>query len=147
MSYTLEKLIDEYVDLQEKTVFQTEVDTTPKSLYIHAVKTQLRQDIYNEIKEEVKNDVLQESEQLMKEKEINIKLEEYKSLMFEGFFLAIFVGLFVNQMTDFIGYFKGSVSLASVWPTTIIAGIFLLVSLIIIGILFVTQGVKLTRHK
>lgn len=47
-------------------------------------------------------------------------ISQLKNLMWNGFLIAFLVGLAVNQITDLIGYWKGSVSLSSLMPTLII---------------------------
>ena len=48
------------------------------------------------------------------------KQEIVKSLMWSGFLLAFVVGLAVNQATDLIGYYKGTVMVDEIWPTVMI---------------------------
>ena len=64
------------------------------------------------------------------ERRANIeKLSQLKSLMWTGFVVAFVVGLFVNQITDIVGVFKGTVNLQSVWPTIIISIVLFLICL------------------
>ncbi len=63
-------------------------------------------------------------------KELNRqKIEELKSLMWSGFLLAFIVGLAVDQATDIIGYFKGTVTGDDIWITIVITAILCLICL------------------
>ena len=50
--------------------------------------------------------------------------------MWSGFLLAFIVGLAVNQATDIIGYYKGTVTADKIWPTIIITAVLCMICLI-----------------
>ena len=63
---------------------------------------------------EIKAELIQES---APEEANRQKIEDLRNLMWSGFFLAFLVGLAVNQVTDIIGYYKGTVAVDEIWPT------------------------------
>lgn len=145
MSDKLKTLIDNYVALQDENVFLPGVNEEYKSEYVEATKEKLYDTIYEEIKAEVRDEAVREAEHTINKKAGLKKIDEFKKLTFDGFIVAIFVGLFVNQATDFIGFFKGSVSLSSVWPTIFVACVFLTVCIVIFFWLFATELIKLVK--
>lgn len=97
-------------------------------LYRDALKEKFKADVINEIIEEEAKRLLKESLQLKKEK----RIKEVKFTIFSGVFLSFFLGLIVNQITDVIGYLKGSITLSNLASTlwtlvglTIITGLIL----------------------
>lgn len=63
-------------------------------------------------------------------KEENLqKIEELKSLVWSGFLLAFIVGLAVNQATEIIGYYKGTITVDDIIPTIIITIILCIICL------------------
>lgn len=72
------------------------------STYNDAVKKQLEKEIYDEIKAEVKDEVLQKVEKEIEDRAELMKIQEFKKLIFDGFFIAFFVGLLVNQITELL---------------------------------------------
>ena len=78
-------------------------------------KTELTNRIYKEIKEELKEQIIKKS---------NLKqIQEIKALTISGAMLAIFVGLFVNQITELIDFYKGPIKEIDVqltWKASIV---------------------------
>lgn len=147
MSNNLKTLIEKYIVLQDKKVFLSGVDEQYKTEYVEAVKEKLYDTIYEEIKFEVRDEAIKKAEKVINKRAELKKIDEFKKLMIEGFLVAIFVGLFVNQCTDIIGFFKGNVLLNSVWPTVFIAAGFFLLCVIIFGGLFVVELVKTIKEE
>jgi hypothetical protein len=145
MSEKLEILVDKYMSLQEDKVFNSGVEEQYKSVYIDATKKRLIQEIYDEVKEEVRDAAVLEAQHIIDDKAGMKRIDEFRKLMLDGFLVAIFVGLFVNQCTDFIGYFKGSVTLDSVWSTIFIACAFFIICIGIFGWVFITELIKLIK--
>jgi hypothetical protein len=145
MSEKLEILVDKYMSLQEDKVFNSGVEEQYKSVYIDATKKRLIQEIYDEVKEEVRDAAVLEAQHIIDDKAGMKRIDEFRKLMLDGFLVAIFVGLFVNQFTDFIGYFKGSVTLDSVWSTIFIACAFFIICIGIFGWVFITELIKLIK--
>ena len=96
---------------------------------IEALRERKKSLIIQEIKEEYKAEVLKEVDLEIQQQVNAKKISELKSLMWNGFALAFVVGLAVNQVTDVIGYYKGSVNLEVIWPTNIIVAVLLLICL------------------
>ena len=67
-------------------------------------------------------------------------------LTVEGFLVAFFVGLLVNQVTDFIGYFKGTIQVADIWPTIMISIVLLIVCTGFFIFMFLSEILKLFKE-
>lgn len=145
MSDALNTLIEKYIGLQDKSVFLPNVDEQYKSQYVEATKQRLYDTIYDEVKAEVRDEALKEAEDIINKKAGLKRIDEFKKLMFDGFIVAVFVGLLVNQITDMIGFAKGSVSLSSIWPTVFITMGFLLICIVIFICLFATELYRLLK--
>ncbi len=143
MSEKLDRLVDNYLELQDKNVFQENVEECNREIYVNATKEKMKKDIYDEIKGELRDKAVSEAEQLIEEKAGARRISEFRKLMIDGFVVAIFVGLFVNQTTDLIGYYKGSVTLNSIWPTAFIAFVFILICIGIFAWKFISELIKL----
>ena len=120
MVKNLETIIE--LALDEKDEYYPQ--NCPKDAVIH----ELYNIIYSEIQDEVlKNYAKTIETKILKDLE-DIRISEFKELAFSGLFLALVVGLLVNQLTDIIGIFKGSV-IESVLCLTIVFSIaFILIS-------------------
>lgn len=102
MSESLRKLVDNYIDRSDANTFLPNVDENEKAMYVDNTKTALYEQIVGEVKSEVMDEVTKEAE-LRIEKKAEIKrLDELKRLFYDGFIIAICVGLFVNQATKII---------------------------------------------
>lgn len=131
--------------MQDKALFLPDVEEQYKSVYIEATKERLIKEIYDEIKMEILDEAIKDAEHTINEKAGIKRIDEFKKIMIEGFIVAIFVGLFVNQSTDFIGFFKGSVVLGSIWPTIFLAMLFFAICICIFGWLFISELIKLLK--
>lgn len=147
MSDKLKTLIDNYIALQDKNVFLPQIDEKNKVEYVEATKKKLYDTIYDEIKTEIRDEAVKEAEATINKRVGLKRISESKKLMLDGFIVAICVGLFVNQFTDFIGFFKGSVTLKSIWPTVVIASVFLIICILIFLWLFATELIKLVKKE
>lgn len=76
--------------------------------------------VVEEVKQEYKAQVMADAESDIQQRISDNRISQLKNLMWNGFLIAFLVGLAVNQITDLIGYWKGSVSLSSLMPTLII---------------------------
>lgn len=128
MMSKLDKVIDVYIK-EKSSCYEnkTEIES------IKELEDALREKLRRQIVEEVKTEHVQEMSDAADEeieRRANIeKLSQLKSLMWTGFVVAFVVGLFVNQITDIVGVFKGTVNLQSVWPTIIISIVLFLICL------------------
>lgn len=147
MAKMLDTLVDNYVQMNSQAIFVQNVDDKYRSLYIEATKNELTQKIYDEIKSEVRENAVKDAEKEIDQKAGLKRIDEFKKLMVQGFFVAIFVGLFVNQLTDAIGFLKGTITIESIWTTVIIALVFFLICVGIFTWLFATELIKLLKRE
>lgn len=145
MSNTLETLLDKYLKLEEKILFRENAVPNEKEAYVDAIKKQLSDKIYAEIKQEILESVLADAEEIIEKKAGLKRIEEFKKLSIDGLIVAFFVGLLVNQSTDIIGYFKGSFFTNNIWLTVGVAVVLLLICVGIFVGLFISELIKLLR--
>ncbi|SDM09134.1 hypothetical protein SAMN04487833_1711 [Sarcina sp. DSM 11001] len=145
MSDTLNTLVDKYISLQDPNLFLKDVDQDVKAQYVSAIKRQLIDDIYEEVKEDIRDEAVKEAEEIIDQKAGMKLIDEFKKLMINGFIVAAFVGLLVNQLTDIIGFYKGSVTISSIMPTIIIAVVLLLICIGIFAWLFLNELLRLLK--
>lgn len=145
MSNTLETLLDKYLKLEEKILFRENAVPNEKEAYVDAIKKQLSDKIYEEIKQEILESVLADAEEIIEKKAGLKRIEEFKKLSIDGLIVAFFVGLLVNQSTDIIGYFKGSFFTNNIWLTVGVAVVLLLICVGIFVGLFISELIKLLR--
>ena len=145
MSNTLETLLDKYLKLEEKILFRENAVPNEKEANVDAIKKQLSDKIYAEIKQEILESVLADAEEIIEKKAGLKRIEEFKKLSIDGLIVAFFVGLLVNQSTDIIGYFKGSFSTNNIWLTVEVAIVLLLICVGIFVGLFISELIKLLR--
>ena len=71
----------------------------------------------------------------------------FKKLALDGFIVAIFVGLFVNQVTEIIGHLKRTSVLVDIKPTIWLAIGFFFICVIIFLWRFLAELVKLIKKE
>ena len=125
--------LDKIIDLAiryKADVFSENISECNKNEFVEALKKQKKQEIIDEVKQMHIQEIM-ECAEIARKKEINRqKIVELQKLMWSGFFLAFIVGLAVNQATDIIGYYKGSVTLNEIWSTVALTGILIFVCII-----------------
>lgn len=109
-----------------ETIIELAIDEKDKDYPQNCPKDAVIQVLYNEIYAEIQDEVLKNyaktlEAEMLKDLE-DIRIREFKELAFSGLFLALVVGLLVNQLTDILGIFKGTV-LESVLCLTIVFSI------------------------
>ena len=144
MSAKLDTLIDNYIKLKKETILQ-EVEEEEIALFIDSTKKQLKKEIQEEIEVELKEEVLREAQNEIEKKAGLKRIEEFRKLAIDGFAVAVFVGLFVNQTTELIGYFKGTAVLNSMVLTLVFAFIFILICIGIFVWKFLQEFIKLLK--
>lgn len=145
MSETLKIVIDKYIDSQNKVVFRDNAVPEDKDGYVDAIKKNLTDKIYNEIRKEVRDEALADASKIIEEKAGLKRIEEFKKLAINGLIVAFFVGLLVNQSTDIIGYIKGSFLTSNIWLTVQIAVALLVICIIIFAWMFISELIKMLR--
>lgn len=77
MSNTLETLLDKYLKLEEKILFRENAVPNEKEAYVDAIKKQLSDKIYAEIKQEILESVLADAEEIIEKKAGLKRIEEF----------------------------------------------------------------------
>ena len=114
---------------------------------MNAIKKQLTDKIYNEVRKEVRDEALADADELIEKKAGVKRIEEFKKLTINGLIVAFFVGLLVNQSTDIIGYFKGSFETQNIWYTVVITAVLFLICAGISLWLFISELIKMLRKE
>lgn len=118
MTKKLDTMIESYIAVKEK-----DLETIPESdreEYLELLREKIKKMVVEEVKQEYKAQVMADAESDIQQRISDNRISQLKNLMWNGFLIAFLVGLAVNQITDLIGYWKGSVSLNSLMPTLII---------------------------
>lgn len=127
--------------------------TTPedREILFEELRDRFKQRVIDEVLKDYKQEIMASVNTEVNEKIQQAlhkqKIESLRSLMLNGFILAFIVGLTVNQITDIIGYYKGSVSLTTLLPTWILIIVFFTLSIGFYLYAFVTEGLKLLKQK
>lgn len=145
MSDKLNTLVDKYLSLQDPQVFLQDIDKDEKAVYVNAIKKELIDSIYEEVKEDIRDNAVREANEIIDEKAGLKRIDEFKKLMINGFIVAALVGLLVNQLTDIIGYYKGSVTISTIMPTIIISIILFIICICIFAWLFFNELLRLLK--
>lgn len=152
MSKELDNIIEIAINAAPKnaeTALQKAVAADAEGLSYSRVrdlaKEQLRNKIYEEIREELKNEIVKDAQDEI-DKRANLKqIQEIKTLTVSGAILAVFVGLFVNQVTEIIAFHKGpilEVGTKSTWQWSLI---FLAISTLITLGWFFGKALKIIK--
>lgn len=145
MSKELSKLLDQYIASKED-VFAAESNPEEREKLKNAVKESLEKKIYNEIKNEVRDKAIADAENEINKRADRKRISEYKSLTITGIVMAFFVGLLVNQITDIIGIYKGTVLQEKLGCTLIISIVLLLICIAIAIGLFISEIIKILER-
>ncbi len=125
----LDKVLDALMKDKKELIIQ-EAPSEDRDEFLALFRENKKKKIIEEIKEEYKQILIQEADIEIKKEVNRQKIEDLKSLMWSGFLLAFIVGLAVNQATDIIGYYKGTVTADKIWPTIIITAVLCMICLI-----------------
>ena len=126
----LDKMLDALMRAKEQTIVKTAPEEDKEEL-IGALREQMKNKIIQEVMEEYKEQIIAEANLEIEKRKQQHKVKELRSLMWNGFVVAFVVGLSVNQITDIIGYYKGSVQLTALWPTIIITVILVAICIVL----------------
>lgn len=125
----LDKVLDALMKDKKELIIQ-EAPSDDRDEFRALFRENKKKKIIEEIKEEYKQTLIQEADIEIKKEVNRQKIEDLKSLMWSGFLLAFIVGLAVNQATDIIGYYKGTVTADKIWPAIIITAVLCMICLI-----------------
>ena len=147
MSETLEILVDNYIKLKEDVVLKESAGIKDKEEYTASIKKSLLSQIYTEVENEVRDDAIQKADKIIEKRADKKRINEFRRLTIDGLIVAFFVGLLVNQVTDIIGYLKGSFETSDIKSTVIISAVLLIVCIIIISWLFISEVIKMLEKE
>ena len=136
----LDTVLDKFLESKEEIL--KGYSDEEKAELIDALRERKKCNIVKEIKEQYKKEVISEIE-----REATLqKIADLKSLMRDGFILAFLVGLAVNQITDIIGYYKGTVTIEKVGSTIVIALVLCGICLIVYFYNFLKSAMSLLKN-
>lgn len=115
----LDRVLDALVKSKEELI-KKEASEEERNELIASLREQRKKKIIEEIREEYKEELMQEVDMEAQKESNRQKIEELRSLMWSGFLLAFVVGLAVNQATDIIGYYKGTITVDHIEPTILL---------------------------
>ena len=124
----LDRVLDTVMKDKAELIMQEATEEEREEI-ITSLREHKKREIIAEIRKEYKEELIQEAYSEAKKASERQKIEDLKSLMWSGFLLAFIVGLAVNQTTDIIGYYKGTVTVDKIWPTAMITFILCLICL------------------
>ncbi|MCI9610787.1 MAG: hypothetical protein HFH33_01945 [Eubacterium sp.] len=117
----LDRILDAVMKAKEELI-REEATEEERNELIASLREQRKKIIIQEIRQEYKEELIREADLEVKERVNRQKLDELKKLMFSGFLLAFIVGLAVNQATEIIGYYKGTITADNLWITLVLTG-------------------------
>lgn len=142
MSEKLDDLIDEVFEYKKDELLKN-IPPKDQNNYTIAIKSYTKEEIFKEIEQELKEKLIKEIQEELKEQSILNGISELTTLVISGFIEAFFVGLLVNQLTDFIGYYKGTIEIGNIWSTVILILIFFIICIIILAFMFISKIKKI----
>ena len=104
MSESLNSILDKYIEYN-KSDLKKELKTNnseEEDRIFKLAKEQLKNNIDSEIEKELMDKVIKNAEPIIEENNRNKHISEIKKLTTEGVFLAVFVGILVNQLSNLI---------------------------------------------
>lgn len=145
MSETLHTVIENYIASKSEKILQQEASDNEKEEYTNAVISKLEDRVYDEVNRDVRDKALAEAEKIIEKRSELRKIEELKKLTVEGLIVAFFVGLLVNQVTDMITFFKGTVTPSNFYVTIIIIFVLLFICISLTLGMLISQLLTLVR--
>lgn len=142
----LDKVLDVFIkdkahELGEK------VSTELRDEFCDTIRETTREKIVQEIKQYYTNEIIAQAEAEINRKEQEKRLNEMRNLLWQGFIVAMCVGLFVNQVTDVISYYKGISPLKQIYPTLLICILLFAICIGMYAITFAKQFMDFFKEK
>ena len=138
----LDKLL-EAVMKEKAELINQEANEDDREQLIAALRDKMRMEIIDEIRTEYKNELKEEANTELQEELNKNKLDKIKELMWSGFILAFLVGIAVNQVTDLIGFCKGTIEKTAVWQTIVILVVLVAICVVAYLYTFFSQAIKI----
>ena len=138
----LDKILDTIMALNAELIRQEAPNEDKKEL-LAALRESKKRQIISEIRNEYKQEIISDANEEIAKKVNRQKLREIKSLILNGFILAFIVGLAVNQVTELLGFWKGTVTNGSREMTILFTIVFMFICLITYSFLFISKAISL----
>lgn len=135
-------------NLEAEAVLQNAAANRKDVTYLYLrdlAKKELRNRICEEIKEELKEQIVKEAQDEIDRKANLKQIQEIKTLTVTGAILAVFIGLLVNQLTEIISYYKGSILVVGTQSTWLISTVFFAIAAIITAGWFFRNALKIIK--
>ena len=130
MSKQLETLVNEYISIHQDKLSLTEEESFYEEA-CNALKATLIKDVTQEIISEQADIISKMADDEMERLKTEKHVKELRRLLWEGFIVAFFVGLLVNQATDLISIFKGVIESTFLLKTIIFISLFIVICVFI----------------
>lgn len=137
MSKALDETLDALME-SKGDIIDKNATAKDREELITALREKLKADIIEEIRLEYKDEIVAQANDDIQKRVNEEKIEQLKSLMWNGFLVAFLVGLAINQITELITALKKLVPIDINIVTTII-------SIVLLGIvvsMYVYQFIK-----
>jgi hypothetical protein len=143
----LDKILHDWVEKNYPSINADTEGSEEKAMELkRQIEDTLRQQVISEItQEKVKEMVATADEQIRKAARIK-KIKEIKELAVQGFIIAFFVGLLVNQVTEIVSFFKTHYNLTNIWYTVLISSGLAFVCFLLCMITFVRNMVEIINE-
>lgn len=138
----LDRLLDAVMKSKADFIKQ-EAPEDEREALIAALREKQKNKIIDEIKAEYKDEIIHSANEELEKRANRKKIKDIRSLMWNGFFLAFIVGLAVNQVTELLGFWKGTISTGSLSMTVGFTVTLLLVCLLAYGYSFISNVLSL----
>lgn len=123
MAAKFDEIVEVFANEHYKQKFKRTVSDTEKEQIINILKSETSDAVLKEIRAELSTEIEKEIRTSIEEENRLAKLSDLTKFIFEGFVIALLVGLLVNQITELISYYKGAspeLPYISTWIITIV---------------------------
>lgn len=139
----LDQVINEFVDKHAHQINQASGETEQE--FTEWIKCGIRQKIEEEIKQKYTEEIVQNAKEEINKQKEKERISALRKLLIEGFVVAFFVGILVNQVTNLIAYYWGNDCSVNVKVAWIISFISLGIAVLLYLILFVKEVKELAN--
>lgn len=141
----LDQLVDAYISNQQK-IINNRAPAKDKDELLNALREKLKQEVMQEIKDKFEDEIIAEASEKIQKNANREKLNQLTGLMWNGFLLAFFVGLAVNQVTEIINYYNRTLFGNSLWFTLIISLILIVLCIALYACAFAKYVIETYRE-
>ncbi len=145
MSDYLNQVVSYFVDNKGEDTSGNASEGEREQFVREAAKQNIIDRIYKEIYDAVEEDAFQAAEKKSKEVSIRRKMNEARTLIIQGFVVAFFVGLAVNQLTEIFQMIKQDLLSNDLVETIILFAVFVSICVVLLGYMLVKELIALVR--